>query len=344
MKDAQRFLTTLAACMPEDERLILCGFEGDPGDQSPQSWKPRPWRHGVDIPFGPLDNGYVTVSSFLRAGDGSYRRRTDCFGSGLAFMIDDVGTKVKQSIVEVCPANAIVETSQGNFQWWYFLDKPVYDFGKFDALIRGFIENRLADNDPGMSGVTRVGRLPDFVNGKEQHKGWRCRLVELNDRRTTFSDLLNKFKLTLQGRRENRVRLTGQETDERIKAFTPVYAFLRQRQMLKRNEFDRSGWMEMTCPWKDHHTGGVNNGAAIREPNPENGFHGAFRCHHGHCLDKGWAELTDWVAETAQEETDDNDARIAAALFAKMKADRDPLATQSIREHFNQRFLEVSGE
>ena len=71
--------------------------------------------------------------------------------------------------------------------------------------------------------------------------------------------------------------------------------------MVKMEEPDMSGWQDVTCPWTDGHTGGVDNGAAIREPAEENGWTGAFRCHHGTCEGKGWRELTEWLS-TDQEE------------------------------------------
>jgi hypothetical protein len=42
----------------------------------------------------------------------------------------------------------------------------------------------------------------------------------------------------------------------------------------------------------------------VREPASENDWYGAFRCHHGHCLGKGWKDLTDWVNEQSVEELD----------------------------------------
>ena len=38
------------------------------------------------------------------------------------------------------------------------------------------------------------------------------------------------------------------------------------------------------------------------EPAPENDYYGAFRCHHGHCINRGWADLTEWVNEQSIEE------------------------------------------
>jgi len=74
--------------------------------------------------------------------------------------------------------------------------------------------------------------------------------------------------------------------------------------MLKRSHPDPSGWTEISCPWVDEHTNAANNGAGIREPAPENSYFGSFVCHHGSHIDRGWRELTDWVAEQAAEELD----------------------------------------
>lgn len=308
MSDADRFLLALAGELPEDERLILCGFSGDPETAGPSAWRPRPWRPGRDIVLNENDNAYVTVGSFLRAGDGSFRRRTETFAAGRALMVDDVGTKVtRESMEGAPPPSAIVETSPGNEQWWYFLKRPEEDMARFDALIRAFIAGKLLGADPGMSGVTRVGRIPGFLNAKAKYRtedsprGFRVALRALCDERYSVDDLLLAFKLKLNGRRETRTKLVTEEAIERNRAFTPIYRFLASRGMLKRDAPDPSGWTEMTCPFIDHHTGRADTGAAIREPSPENDYYGAFRCHHGHCIDKGWADLTEWVNETAAE-------------------------------------------
>lgn len=308
MSDAERFLNALAGALPEDERLILCGFMGDPETAGVHAWRPRPWRPGRDIVIDERANGYVTVGSFRRAGDGSFRRRTETFAGGLALMVDDVNTKVPlasmldaQGAALLTPS-AAVETSPGNFQWWYFLREPERDMSRFDGVIRAFISGKLLGNDPGMSGVTRVGRIPAFVNGKARHNGWVCKLRELHEHRYTVDQLLEAFKLTINGRRINREQLPTEEAIERNRMYAGVFKFLAQRNMLKKREPDPSGWCEMTCPWVADHTTGADTGAAIREPAPENDYYGAFRCHHGHCADKGWAELTEWVNDLAAEE------------------------------------------
>ncbi len=301
MKDHEMLLSLLSRGMPDHERLILCGFRGDPNTAGAQNWRPRPWRPGSEMPFDQKDNAYVAVSSFLRAGDGSFRRRGDTFAAGRALMVDDVGTKVDRAIVGNVTPTLKVETSPGNEQWWYILDKPELDAPRFDGLIRAFITAKLLGADPGMSGVTRVGRLPGFANGKAKYGGFTTRTVECSGKLWSQDSLLRSFGLNINGRREIRPKLQTEVAIERNRAFTTVYKWLLRHGMLKKKEPDPSGWMEMHCPWVGDHTDKADTGAAIREPAPENDYYGGFRCHHGHCADKGWAELTEWIGERAAE-------------------------------------------
>jgi len=245
----------------------------------------------------------VAVSSFGKAADGSYRRRVDGFRGGLALMIDDVGTKVPRESLRGAAPTAAVETSPDNEQWWFFLREPLRDVSRFDAIIRAFISGNLLGADPGMSGVNRVGRLPGFVNGKAKYRGFRTRLLEADyARRFEAGELVERFGLVLNGRRYAEGPARGsEELIERVRAFETFAAQLRDAGMLKRGDFDPSGWIEMRCPWAGEHTTAADNGAAIRRPSDENGWYGAFRCHHGHCADRGWADLTDWMTEMNEE-------------------------------------------
>lgn len=303
MNDAEAFLTVLGKSLPEDERLILCGFRGDPNEAPTNAWKPRPWRIGSDLPFTERYNAYVTVASFGRAPDSGFRRRRDTFKSGLALMIDDVGTKVDPSQVNAIKPTFIIETSPDNFQWWLLLREPERDAERYDAFIRAFIAGRLLGDDPGMSGITRVGRLPGFTNGKPQHGGFITRLTESNpSRRFTLPQLLKAFDLKLAGVRSPPRFIPNDVARNRIKMFVNVERFLSRRKMFKRNTPDPSGWREIHCPWRDEHTNAADTGAAIRDPRLENQFYGAFRCHHGSHIDRHWKDLTDWIADLAAEE------------------------------------------
>jgi hypothetical protein len=299
----QRFLAAFSEGLPSAERIIFCGFRGDPNAQNASAWKPRPWRPGQVFPLDPPDNAYVTVASFGRTADGTFRRRRESFAAGRALLVDDVGTKVKREIVADVPPTAIVETSPGNFQYWYFLREPERNAELFDGLIRAFISGKLLGNDPGMSGVTRVGRLPGFTNGKPQYRGFRTILQEFEPSyRYTPAMLLEAFDLKIEGRRYDKPLPPHSVLRKRVEAFCSAEEFLRLHGMLKRRGPDLSGWQEIVCPWKDEHTGAVDNGAAIRQPADENQWYGAFRCHHSHGIEKTWSELTQWIDDLAVEE------------------------------------------
>ena len=310
MTDAERFLLALSRDdMPQDERMILCAFVGDPNTAGTHAWRPRPYKPGNEIVIHERANGYVTVASFKKAQDGTFRRRQDCFGAGLALMVDDIGTKVDAK--SSWPRASIeVETSPGNFQWWYLLSERCTDIERFDGVIRAFIEGQLLGADPGMAGVTRVGRLPGFVNGKPKYfadgKPWICMMREFEpERRYSIDDLLRSFDLEITGSKYagKKTQLITPETYERSKQFADFYKFLHRRGMVKsKHGPDRSGWIQIHCPWTDEHTGSADTGAAIREPAPENDGYGAFRCHHGHCQSRGWSDLTSWINSEATTE------------------------------------------
>jgi hypothetical protein len=293
------FLAALGEGLEAGERMILCGFEGDPNAAPPEAWRPRPWRPGARTGLGRDDNAYVAVSSFGRAADGTWRRRVDCFAAGLALMVDDVGTKVSRESMRTVEPTVRIETSPDNEQWWFFLREPLRDVSRFDAIIRAFIAGNLLGADPGMSGVNRVGRLPGFVNGKAKYRGFRTRVLAADyARRFDPDDLVQRFGLQLNGRRYVESKPRGSpELIERVRAFEQFAAQMREAGLFKRSEFDPSGWIEVRCPWVGDHTGVADTGAAIRRPSDENGWYGAFRCHHGHCAARGWPELTDWLTE-----------------------------------------------
>lgn len=300
-------MLALGAGLRDDERIVLAAFPGDPGVAPITAWKPRPYHPNrtniaSQLPTG--WNGYCTVGAFLRAEDGTFRRRGALCSAGLALMVDDVGTKVDPAVVSVLAPSARIETSPGNEQYWYILAEPLRDVPRFDAMIRAFIAGRLLGQDPGMAGVTRVGRLPGFQNMKPQYGGWEVQLRDLNDRRFTDVELLDAFGLELRGRIEKRRRLIPEDAIQRSNAFVPVYQFLKRTGMLKKDHPDPSGWSEMTCPWLEEHTGAVDNGCAIREPDEDNGFYGGFRCHHGSHQFKNWRDLTEWVSEQAIDDLD----------------------------------------
>lgn len=318
MIDNSEFLLELAKGMPGDERMILCAFSGDPGNKDHRSWAPHPWRPGARVPRRETNN-YVAVSSFGRSPlDSSFRRQTALFKAGRALMVDDVGTKIDARTVAHTEPTARIETSQGNEQWWYFLDEPCRDRLRFDGMIHAFIDRKLLGADPGMAGVNRVGRLPIGTNGKPKHNGWAVRAVSWHPlRRWSIDELREAFELPVVGDGTPTPRYPGYEQyiarqaheDGRMQHFARLIEHMRGAGMIKRQHVRLGDWFDVTCPWIDQHTDGGDSGAAIRYPATENEWWGAFQCHHGHCQHRRMRDVMEWLNDDLAESLDAANAR-----------------------------------
>lgn len=300
------FFEHLRRYVPQDARVLYCQFRGDPNEDTPQKWRARVLNNPDAI--DDKANIYVCVSAMRRNDRGEFRRRKENFAGGLCLMIDDLATKTPMESIASLPPTAMIETSPGNFQAIYMFDRLETDQAKFDALIRAFIaSDYISGADPGMAGVNRVFRPPAGVNGKPKYGGWAVRLAAADySRRYSIDTIADAFKLTLikENRRRHDPAIIAGEKGERMRLFVEVRRMLRSAGMLKRAEPNMAGWTDIHCPWTGHHTGGADSGAAIREPDDDNEWFGAFRCHHGHCIGKGWRDLTEWTTEEVAEVLD----------------------------------------
>lgn len=299
-----QFLDALKELAPDDSRVMGCWFRGDPNRDIKGKWR----AHVVNS-MQILDEGanlYFCVSAMKKNARGEYRRRKENFAGGLLLMIDDIGTgagaKFPMSILDPAPPTLLVETSPDNYQAIYLFDKPETDMAKFEALIRAFIKKEFLGKDTGMAGVNRVFRPPFGVNGKPKYGGWNVRGVDWKpERRYTVEDLAEAFKLDLRMAGPRVPKGATVNKADNIRAFISVRAALRGAGLMKREAADMAGWTDMICPWTDEHTGGVDNGAAIRIPDEDNSYYGAFKCHHGSCEHRGWRHLTEWLADEQEE-------------------------------------------
>lgn len=306
------FLNAMRAHLPRDARLMACQFRGDPAADCRGKWRARVLDN--DRLIDPEANVYLCVSAMKRNARGEWRRRKENFAGGLLLMVDDLGegpgSKFPLSKVAVLPPTALVETSPGNFQAVYMFSSLVTDLAKFDALIRAFIAAQFLGQDTGMAGVNRVFRPPAGVNGKPKYNGWHVRLADWHPQnRYSVEQIAAAFGLVLQMAGPRVPRGATEDKAELIRHFVHVRTLLRSLGMVKRETSDVSGWQDVRCPWTDSHTDAKDNGAALRVPDEENGWHGAFRCHHGSCQGRGWRELTDWIAASEADVLADINAR-----------------------------------
>lgn len=299
-----KFYNAMKQSVPDEARIMLCQFRGDPNADIKGKWR----AYVLNDP-GMIDeraNVYLCVSAMKQNARGEFRRRKENFAGGLLLMIDDLGTgkgaKFPMSTIEAAPPSALIETSKDNYQAIYFFRELVTDMIKFEALIRAFINAQFLGKDTGMAGVNRVFRPPAGINGKPKHNGWEVRLAEWHPtRRYTPEELAAAFNLNIARAGPRVPRGATVSKSDNIRAFIKVRDALVAAGMVKRSGSDLAGWSDIQCPWTGEHTGEVDNGAAIREPDEDNAWFGAFKCHHGSCEERGWRDLTQWLAEEQEE-------------------------------------------
>lgn len=250
-----------------------------------------------------MTNHYAAISAFAEE-DKAFRRRKSQFAGLYAVMIDDLGTKLPMSAMPtgLFPSLA-VETSPGNYQATYFLTEVVPDMEEAEDGIKRMIEVLTGGGlDPGMAGVTRVMRLPDGINGKKKYEKdgqvWRCKVSYWRpDTRTDWAAFARHFGFV--SKRRVYIEPNDGVTRERMRGYRIVRDGLHALKAVKR---EGGGWIEMRCPWVGSHTDRVDSGAAVAKPAAKNGYYGGFRCHHGHCANKGWADLEAWVQQEIEVE------------------------------------------
>jgi hypothetical protein len=295
----EQFLEAMFRDAPAGTHTIVTSFHGDPNTAGRMAWAGQPWAPGMSLSRGfergfPLGNTYATVSAFTPdPSTGECRRLKHLFYSLHAVMIDDVGTKVAHTKILLAPS-AIIETSPSNEQHYLFIrqDAAARDRATAEHLVDAMIRAGLtADStDPGMKGVTRYGRLPVGINAKQKYVDqlghpWRVRCLSFNPgRRYTIEEIADAYRIDLRRptpRRSPARKRTRAETRNSDKQFAALLECL-QRLGLYHRQCGAGPWHEVTCPWVHEHTDQADNGTAVSEPTAENGWNGAFRCHHSH--------------------------------------------------------------
>jgi hypothetical protein len=196
----------------------------------------------------------------------------------LFMMLDDIGTKSKTP--PLAPT-AIVETSPGNFQYWYaYSDQPTVE--QHCAALSAIA--RAGYTDPGATNAVRNCRLPGSVNQKPGREAFECREVEFSKVEYTLEEICAALGVTPdeESSRANHLRLTDTGSDD-------VLAWLNE-QGLVTSRVNSDGWCGVVCPNHAEHTNGDIQARYMPQSR-------AFCCYHGHCehLDSNY--FCDWVAE-----------------------------------------------
>ncbi|NBQ69217.1 MAG: hypothetical protein EBU46_10425, partial [Nitrosomonadaceae bacterium] len=286
------FFAAVFPSLPEGAFAAVCSKTDNPGVGG---WQAR----RADTFIGNLSpdhNNFVACSSFYPGEDGSFKARKVNFAACHFLMLDDLGSKVPLERLAGFELSWLIETSPGNHQGGIILADPITDDDVAVRLLNALICAGLCD--PGATGpLSRWARLPVAINGKPKHADeagapFRCRLVEWRpDKRYTPQEIVDGLQLELApaGRPKKQAkpamdnpRSYGNEVDDVLTpkaAENPVVTALKARGLYKTPL--GSGKHDITCPWAQQHTGGLDSGTAYFEPDETYPL-GGFCCQHSH--------------------------------------------------------------
>jgi hypothetical protein len=198
----------------------------------------------------------------------------------LFMMLDDIGTKSKIPPLE---PTAIVETSPGNYQYWYaYSDQPTVE--EHCAALTAIAE--AGYTDPGATNAVRNCRLPGSVNVKPGRDAFVCRQVEFNPKNEyTLAEICEALGVTPAETGTARaitfrVKDTGNDN---------VLAWLNENGLVT-SGVNAEGWCGVVCPNHEGHTDGQIE--ARYKPQDR-----SFCCYHAHCEHLDSKFFCDWVAE-----------------------------------------------
>lgn len=292
------FVAAVFPRLPEGAFAAACSKSGDPGLGG---WSASR-ADQVASSLSAANNNYIGCASFYPGADGSFKARKAQFAACHFLMLDDLGTKVPLERLTGFELSWLIETSPGNHQGGIILAEPMTDGPAAVRLLNAMIDSGLCD--AGATGpLSRWVRLPEAINGKAKHVDelgapFQCRLLEWRpDARYTPQEIVDRLQLELApaGRpkqtagRSARVaqaanisRSIGDEADDVLTpraAENPVVAALKARGMYKTPL--GSGKHDITCPWAQDHSDGLDTGAAYFEPDEIYPL-GGFCCQHSH--------------------------------------------------------------
>lgn len=266
----------------------VTGFPDDPSAIAPDRrgicWGGTHYSRANGQLHTPGWNQYFTISQFRPDENGRPVRRKANFVGTYCIVADDVGIKIDPARAKLLPAPSWrMETSPGNQQWGWILDKPETDRARVENLLDGLVALGLSPDgtDPGMKGVTRYVRLPEGWNTKAKYgPGTRCKMLEWEPtRRASLEQLAAPFGVDLHARRADQ----GAQVPARVSQH-PIFKYV---QVLGQKA---EGQYLIECPWIEEHADGDNSGT-ILYTNADRTL--GFKCHHGHCQERQVPEFLD---------------------------------------------------
>ena len=240
------FLKGVFVGVGRGETVFTCAVEGDPEHA----------RYPYSADYQRDDhNNFFSVSTFATEPGKSIPRRMPKFFQALyCLVVDDVETKVDPRHVDKVLGlpTWTLETSPGNFQWGFALDRPVRDQSVAQGLVDALCSEFIGD----MAGVNRLVRLPVGVNGKAKYGP------------TPFPTVLHSYDPTIRLSVETAIdalaATKASVADTAAAALPPdrdpTLQALYAAGLVKSDSGD--GVYPITCPWVAEHTDGRDDGSS----------------------------------------------------------------------------------
>jgi hypothetical protein len=297
------FLAAVIRDLPEGAAAAVCSVPGDPNDNT--NWNALAV-DDLDRQCPADNNNYLNCSSFLLNEAGNVTARKDRVGAFHLLVLDDVGTKIDRDKLEGVTPTWEIETSLGNSQVGFRLLTPLRDLADVKALQDSVTVAELSD--PGANGAARWVRLPYAINGKVKHRlegrPFACHLLQWNpDVAYSVEELVKVLGVKLGA--APRASVGAPRSSERgngdagasdvykpAPVENPVLTALRSGKLFKRTI--APGKHDITCPWADEHTDGLDSGSAYFEPDAEHPI-GGYKCQHSHGEHYRIHELLDFL-------------------------------------------------
>lgn len=202
-----------------------------------------------------------------------------------AIVLDDVGTKVRDELIKLDPS-LVMETSPGNFQYWYLLREGV-DPKRAAALIEGIAQAGLTDM--GARRADRIVRVPGSWNRKETLAApFQAKVVHyVEGLYYTLSEIEVGLGVTSTEPRAIESRPPSLEEGET----DPVFEWLLAHGHVIEGPNPR-GWYAIHCPREHEHTGEIDHGTDYLPGRP-----GVVKCLHSHGEEITNEWLRRWILE-----------------------------------------------
>lgn len=254
---------------------------------------------------------YYNTCSFY-PDNGKLNHKHKNFAALHVIVSDDVGSKIdadellKRGLVPTY----IIESSEGNFQYGYVLDKAITNFDHATAAVSVFGCAGLTDKGGVMAG--KIVRLPGGINGKkiDDKETFEVRLVNNDGPIYTIETLLERVGLNIEGDSFTwRNILAGESPVARAN-----YASFQRRPSIHFNTTDMQDvvldwlneqdmvtgdgggdWVNITCPWGELHTTGDDTAGYKPVGRGTDPMRRAFKCFHEHCQANHTQEFLEFV-------------------------------------------------